>query len=69
MQDLLNHIFLRRVEREADELEPLSIQPIYRPFAPMIETVKICLRGGPVVYRANNCTGAFLAGFLTTPER
>ncbi|SUI19726.1 Div protein [Salmonella enterica subsp. salamae] len=40
MQDLLNHIFLRRVEREADELEPLSIQPIYRPFAPMIETVK-----------------------------
>ncbi|HGE8108430.1 TPA: flagella biosynthesis regulator Flk, partial [Salmonella enterica] len=40
VQDLLNHIFLRRVEREADELEPLSIQPIYRPFAPMIETVK-----------------------------
>ncbi|EEA1028100.1 flagella biosynthesis regulator Flk [Salmonella enterica] len=40
VQDLLNHIFLRRVEREANELEPLSIQPIYRPFAPMIETVK-----------------------------
>ncbi|EIE2496665.1 flagella biosynthesis regulator Flk [Salmonella enterica subsp. enterica serovar Oslo] len=40
VQDLLNHIFLRRVERETDELEPLSIQPIYRPFAPMIETVK-----------------------------
>ncbi len=36
----------------------------------MIETVKICLRGGPVVYRANNCTGAFHRnGFLTTPER
>lgn len=70
MQDLLNHIFLRRVEREADELEPLSIQPIYRPFAPMIETVKnLSARPGPVVYRANNCTGAFLAGFLTAPER
>ncbi|EDW9442566.1 flagella biosynthesis regulator Flk, partial [Salmonella enterica subsp. houtenae] len=40
VQDLLNHIFLRRVEREAGDLEPLSIQPIYRPFAPMIETVK-----------------------------
>lgn len=52
MQDLLNHIFLRRVEREADELEPLSIQPIYRPFAPMIETVKICLRDPGLLFIA-----------------
>lgn len=40
VQDLLNHIFLRRIEREAGEQESLSIQPIYRPFEPMIETVK-----------------------------
>ena len=40
VQDLLNQIFLRRVERERELIDPRHLQPIYSPFAPMIETVK-----------------------------
>lgn len=40
VQDLLNQIFLRRVERERELNDPRHLQPIYSPFAPMIETVK-----------------------------
>ena len=40
VQDLLNQIFLRRVERERELSDPRHLQPIYSPFAPMIETVK-----------------------------
>ncbi|ABV11621.1 flagella biosynthesis regulator [Citrobacter koseri] len=40
VQDLLNQIFLRRVARERELTEPHHIQPIYSPFAPMIETIK-----------------------------
>ena len=40
--DLLNQIFLRRVERDREQElnDPRHPQPIYSPFAPMIETVK-----------------------------
>ena len=40
--DLLNQIFLRRVERDREQElnDPHHPQPIYSPFAPMIETVK-----------------------------
>ncbi|SUX89785.1 flagella biosynthesis regulator [Citrobacter koseri] len=40
VQDLLNLVFLRRVARERELTEPHHIQPIYSPFAPMIETIK-----------------------------
>ncbi|MDK6746946.1 flagella biosynthesis regulator Flk [Citrobacter sp. UMB8248A] len=40
VQDLLNQVFLRRVAREIELTEPHHIQPIYSPFAPMIETIK-----------------------------
>lgn len=40
VQDLLNQVFLRRVARERELTEPYHIQPIYSPFAPMIETIK-----------------------------
>lgn len=40
VQDLLNQIFLRRVEREKALSEPRHIQPVYSPFTPVIETVK-----------------------------
>lgn len=40
VQDLLNQIFLRRVERDRELSEPRHIQPIYSPFAPVIETLR-----------------------------
>lgn len=42
IQDLLNQIFLRRVERarEQELSDPRHLQPIYSPFTPVIETVK-----------------------------
>lgn len=40
VQDLLNQIFLRRVERDRELNDPHHIQPIYSPFAPIIETIK-----------------------------
>ncbi|CAM7394527.1 flagella biosynthesis regulator Flk [Citrobacter sedlakii] len=40
VQDLLNQIFLRRVERDKALSDPLHIQPIYSPFTPVIETFK-----------------------------
>lgn len=40
VQDLLNQVFLRRVARERELTGPHHIQPIYSPFAPMIETIK-----------------------------
>lgn len=40
VQDLLNQVFLRRVARERELTEPHHIQPIYSPFAPLIETIK-----------------------------
>jgi hypothetical protein len=40
VQDLLNQIFLRRVERSHDTLDTRYIQPIYNPFTPFIENVK-----------------------------
>ncbi|MBJ9203619.1 flagella biosynthesis regulator Flk [Citrobacter sp. FDAARGOS_156] len=40
--DLLNQIFLRRVERDREQElnDPRHLQPIFSPFAPVIETVK-----------------------------
>lgn len=40
VQDLLNQVFLRRVERDGELSEPRHIQPIYSPFAPVIDTLK-----------------------------
>lgn len=41
VQDILNHIFLRRTERASGMIEVRDIQPIYNPFiAPIIESVK-----------------------------
>lgn len=40
VQDLLNQIFLRRVERDRELNDPRHIQPIYSPFAPVIETLR-----------------------------
>lgn len=40
VQDLLNQIFLRRVERDRELTEPRHIQPIYSPFAPVIDTLR-----------------------------
>lgn len=42
VQDLLNQIFLRRVERDREQElnDPRHLQPIFSPFAPVIETIK-----------------------------
>lgn len=40
VQDLLNQIFLKRVERDRELNDPRHIQPIYSPFAPVIETLR-----------------------------
>ncbi|XTZ40484.1 flagella biosynthesis regulator Flk [Salmonella enterica] len=41
VQDILNHLFLRRTERAPGLLEVRDIQPIYNPFiAPIAESVK-----------------------------
>ncbi|WP_333494400.1 flagella biosynthesis regulator [Kluyvera sp. CHPC 1.251] len=44
VQELLNLLFLKRIERErvahAEALEARNIQPIYAPFAPMITSIK-----------------------------
>nr|WP_283945958.1 flagella biosynthesis regulator Flk [Kosakonia sp. R1.Fl] len=41
VQDILNHVFLRRTERASGMIEVRDIQPIYSPFvAPIVETVK-----------------------------
>ncbi|MGP3592264.1 flagella biosynthesis regulator Flk [Vagococcus sp. WN89Y] len=41
VQDILNHIFLRRTERASGMIEVRDIQPIYNPFiAPFIDSVK-----------------------------
>ncbi|HCL6625359.1 TPA: flagella biosynthesis regulator Flk [Citrobacter amalonaticus] len=40
VQDLLNQIFLKRVERDREFTDPRHIQPIYSPFAPFIETLR-----------------------------
>jgi len=40
VQDLLNQIFLRRVERDKELNDPRHLQPIYSPFTPVIENIK-----------------------------
>ena len=44
VQELLNLLFLKRIERErvahAHTLEARDLQPIYAPFAPVITTLK-----------------------------
>ncbi|WP_330984611.1 MULTISPECIES: flagella biosynthesis regulator Flk [Enterobacterales] len=40
VQDLLNQVFLKRVERSQDTLDISHIQPIYSPFTPFIENLK-----------------------------
>ena len=40
VQDLLNQVFLKRVERSQDTLDIRNIQPIYSPFTPFIEQMK-----------------------------
>ena len=40
VQDLLNQVFLRRAERDKELSEPRHIQPIYSPFAPVIDSLK-----------------------------
>jgi hypothetical protein len=40
IQDLLNQVFLRRVERSQDTLDTRYVQPIYNPFTPFIENMK-----------------------------
>ena len=44
VQELLNLLFLKRIERErvahAEALEARNIQPIYAPFAPIITSMK-----------------------------
>lgn len=40
VQDLLNQIFLKRAERSQETLEIRNIQPIFSPFAPVVETIK-----------------------------
>jgi hypothetical protein len=40
VQDLLNQVFLRRVERSQDTLDTRYVQPIYNPFTPFIENMK-----------------------------
>lgn len=40
VQDLLNQVFLRRVERSQDTLDIRSIQPIYNPHIPFVERMK-----------------------------
>ena len=38
--DLLNQVFLRRVERDKELNDPRHLQPIYSPFTPVFETIK-----------------------------
>lgn len=40
VQDLLNKVFLRRVDRTQDTVDSRYLQPIYNPFTPFIENVK-----------------------------
>lgn len=40
VQDLLNKVFLRRVDRAQDTVDSRYLQPIYNPFTPFIENVK-----------------------------
>jgi hypothetical protein len=40
VQDLLNQVFLRRVERSQDTLDTRYVQPIFNPFTPFIENMK-----------------------------
>ncbi|MDX6021980.1 flagella biosynthesis regulator Flk [Scandinavium sp. V105_16] len=40
VQDLLNQVFLRRVERSQDTLDTRYVQPIFNPFTPLIENLK-----------------------------
>ena len=40
VQDLLNQVFFRRVERSQDTLDIRNIQPIYNPHIPLIARVK-----------------------------
>ncbi|HEY2452554.1 MAG TPA: flagella biosynthesis regulator Flk [Scandinavium sp.] len=40
VQDLLNQVFLRRVERSQDTLDTRYFQPIFNPFTPFIENIK-----------------------------
>ncbi|MGU3523642.1 flagella biosynthesis regulator Flk [Enterobacteriaceae bacterium C23F] len=40
VQDLLNQVFLRRVERSQDTLDTRYVQPIFNPFTPFIEQMK-----------------------------
>ncbi|MFP2240270.1 flagella biosynthesis regulator Flk [Pseudescherichia vulneris] len=40
VQDLLNQVFLRRVERSQDTLDTRYVQPIFNPFTPFIENLK-----------------------------
>ncbi|MRS14825.1 flagella biosynthesis regulator Flk [Enterobacteriaceae bacterium RIT691] len=40
VQDLLNQIFLKRVDRTQDTLEVRNVQPIISPFTPFIENIK-----------------------------
>ena len=40
VQDLLNQVFLKRVERAQDTVDTRYIQPIFNPFTPIIENMK-----------------------------
>lgn len=40
VQDLLNQVFLKRVERSQDTLDARKIQPIFNPFTPFIDNIK-----------------------------
>ncbi|MFJ3455526.1 flagella biosynthesis regulator Flk [Scandinavium goeteborgense] len=40
VQDLLNQVFLKRVERAQDTVDTRYIQPIFNPFTPFIENMK-----------------------------
>lgn len=40
VQDLLNQVFLKRVERPQGTLDTRDVQPIFNPFTPFIENVK-----------------------------
>jgi hypothetical protein len=46
VQDLLNQVFLRRVQRSQDTLDTRYVQPIYNPFTPFIDNIK-SLSGRP----------------------
>lgn len=38
--DLLNHVFLKRAERESGFIDPRNIQPLFTPFPPLMDTFK-----------------------------